>query len=94
MSPITPAKIISQSSHVVSGRLRITEHLFDVPKDYSKPDAGTLRIFARSVRKHDTPIVPETSKEKEQLPWMCCKQKPVRFLATVDEGEALFRANR
>ena len=53
-----------------AGKLRVTEHFFDVPKDYSKPDGGTIRVFARSVRKHDLPIIPESSKEKEQLPWM------------------------
>jgi hypothetical protein len=58
----------------VAGKLKITEHFFDVPKDYSKPDAGTIRVFARSVRKHETPIVPATGSdknEKDQLPWMC-----------------------
>jgi len=48
----------------------VTEHFFDVPKDYSKPDGGTIRLFGRSVKKHEKPIVPETSKDKEQLPWM------------------------
>lgn len=52
------------------GKLRITEHFFEVPKDHSKPDSGNIHIFARSVRKHDTAIVPEASKDKEQLPWM------------------------
>jgi hypothetical protein len=49
--------------------LKVTEHFFDVPKDYSKPDGGTIRVFGRSVKKNETPIVPETSKEKKQLPW-------------------------
>ena len=48
--------------------MNITEHFFDVPKDYSKPNAGTIRIFARSVRKHETPADP--SEDKKQLPWM------------------------
>jgi len=39
-----------------------------VPKDYSKPDSGTIRVFARSVKKNEVPIVPEL-KEKCQLPW-------------------------
>ena len=53
----------------LQGRLKVTEHFFDVSKDYSKPDGGTIRVFARSVRKNETPIVPETSKDKDQLPW-------------------------
>ena len=56
----------------------MTEHFFDVPKDYSNPDNGTIQVFARSVRKHDIPIVADESKEKgqekEQLPWMCYLQ--------------------
>lgn len=52
----------------------MTEHFFDVPKDYSKPDAGTIRVFARSARKHESPIVPDTSKDKQQLPLMCYLQ--------------------
>lgn len=71
MLQVAPAKIVSQKSHQIAGALKVTEHCFDVPKDYSKPDAGTIRVFARSVRKHERPIVPTEDKEKEQLPWMC-----------------------
>ncbi|KAK5721536.1 hypothetical protein LTR15_006125 [Elasticomyces elasticus] len=74
MSSVAPANIVSQRSYLVGGKLNVTEHFFDVPKDYSKPDGGTIRVFARSVRKRDTAIVPETSKDKEQLPWMCYLQ--------------------
>lgn len=52
----------------------MTEHFFDVPKDYSKPDGGTIRIFGRSARKHDTPITQDSSKDKQQLPLMCYLQ--------------------
>lgn len=57
----------------VAGKLKITEHFFDVPKDYSKPEDGTIRIFARSASKFEKPIVPSTkpNPEKDQLPWMC-----------------------
>jgi pimeloyl-ACP methyl ester carboxylesterase len=54
---------------VSTGKLSITEHFFDVPKDYSKPEDGTIRIFARSARKHEVPIVPDPSKDTK-LPWM------------------------
>ncbi|GAB7352212.1 hypothetical protein MBLNU459_g2685t1 [Dothideomycetes sp. NU459] len=66
---IAAAKIVEQRTHLVPGKLKITEHFFDVPKDYSKPDAGTIRLFARSVRKHESPAEPEDDKKK-QLPWM------------------------
>lgn len=50
----------------------MTEHFFDVPKDYSKPETGTLRLFARSIRKHETPADPAAADEasKKQLPWI------------------------
>lgn len=50
------------------GKLRITEHFFDVPKDYNKPEAGTIKVFARSARKHET--FPNEAKNDEQLPWI------------------------
>ena len=53
------------------GKLRITEHFFEVPRDYSKPSAGTLKLFARSARKVDNPADPsEQDDKKKQLPWM------------------------
>lgn len=54
----------------MQGKLKVTEHFFDVPKDYSKPESGNIRVFARSVKKNEVPIVSDNSKEKEQLPWM------------------------
>lgn len=53
------------------GKLKVTEHFFDVPKDYHNPTSGTIRLFARSVRKHETPIEPsEDAAKKPDLPWM------------------------
>lgn len=48
--------------------MKITEHFFDVPKDYNKPEAGTIKVFARSARKHET--FPNEAKNDEQLPWI------------------------
>ena len=44
------------------------ELFFDVPLNHSRPDDGTLRLFARSVSRLNTPVEPE--KENKQLPWM------------------------
>jgi len=43
-----------------------------VPKDYSKPESGTIKIFARSVRKHATPADTTNADEENSkpLPWM------------------------
>ena len=49
----------------------MTEHFFDVPKDYSKPNSGTIRVFGRSVQKHESPADPmDQDDKKNQLPWM------------------------
>ena len=41
-----------------------------MPKDYSKPDSGTIRVFARSVRKHETPADRSSEGNQKRLPWM------------------------
>ncbi|KAI9685298.1 MAG: hypothetical protein M1822_004671 [Bathelium mastoideum] len=65
------AKILEQRSHLVPGKLRITEHFFEVPRDYSNPSSGTLRLFARSARKAEKSADPEEDDpKKKQLPWM------------------------
>ena len=38
------------------GKLSIKEIFFEVPKDYSAPLRGKLRIFARSVERHQKPV--------------------------------------
>ncbi|OCL10201.1 alpha/beta-hydrolase [Glonium stellatum] len=69
---ITAAKILEQRTHLVPGKLKITEHFFEVPRDYTKPSAGNLTLFARSARKAETPADnsdPE-DKKRSQLPWL------------------------
>jgi proline iminopeptidase len=46
----------------------VAELFFDVPIDYSKPNEGTLRLFARSVRRLNKPV--EAPKEETKLPWL------------------------
>ncbi|KAF2144780.1 uncharacterized protein K452DRAFT_306549 [Aplosporella prunicola CBS 121167] len=71
---IAPAKIIEQRSHVVPGRLKITEHVFEVPTDWSSPETSRpLRLFARSARKAEKPAVPSSAEDERkaaQLPFM------------------------
>ncbi|KAF2085343.1 alpha/beta-hydrolase [Saccharata proteae CBS 121410] len=68
------AKIIEQRSHIVPGKLKITEHFFEVPRDHANPTASQpLRLFARSVRKHDKPVSAASAEDEakaQQLPWM------------------------
>ena len=56
-----------------SGKLKVTELFFKVPLDQANPSSGTIRIFARSVTRHDAPTSPLTEKEarkQEQKPWL------------------------
>jgi len=76
---IPAAKILEQRSYLLPGKLTVTEYLFESLRDYANPSTGTLRLFARGVRKHETPVEPEDessedSKKKQQLPWLCYLQ--------------------
>lgn len=67
------AKILEQRSFNVPGKLKVTEYFFgDIPRDWSKPEAGELKIFARGVRKAEKPAdpIPEDEQKKKQLPWI------------------------
>ncbi|KAJ5032733.1 uncharacterized protein L3040_009327 [Drepanopeziza brunnea f. sp. 'multigermtubi'] len=66
------AKIIESKAHLIPGRLTVSELFFEVPKDYSNPDRGTIQLFARSVSKTEKPAVPiseEERRKKSQKPW-------------------------
>ncbi|MCJ1440107.1 MAG: hypothetical protein MMC23_000589 [Stictis urceolatum] len=59
---------------ILPGKLRIIEHFFKVPLDYSQPSSDHLDIFARSVTRHESPIAPlenqaETSNPRPR-PWI------------------------
>ncbi|KAF1938051.1 alpha/beta-hydrolase [Clathrospora elynae] len=70
---IQAAKILEQRSHLVPGKLRITEHFFQVPRDYSNPSSGTIQLFARSALKAEKPadytLTSHQDPKKTQLPW-------------------------
>ena len=54
------------------GKLSVKEIFFEVPKDYSAPLRGKLRIFARSVERHQKPV--ELGKpQKDPLEDAWCK---------------------
>ncbi|KAA8644230.1 proline iminopeptidase [Aspergillus tanneri] len=62
------AKLVDRRFHNVPGKLRVAELFFDVPINYSQPSDGTLRLFARSVRRLTTPVQP--TKDDSHLPWL------------------------
>ncbi|KAK3941568.1 Alpha/Beta hydrolase protein [Diplogelasinospora grovesii] len=49
---VPPARLVSRRAHMIPGQLHVTELFFEVPISYAAPTAGTLKLFARSVRKH------------------------------------------
>ncbi|CBX98087.1 similar to prolyl aminopeptidase [Plenodomus lingam JN3] len=56
------------------GKLRVTEHFFQVPRDYSNPSSGTIQLFARSALKAEKPAdytaTSHIDPKKTQLPWL------------------------
>ncbi len=51
----------------------MAELFFEVPRDYTNPTLGSLTLFARSVTKHEHPIVTQCDDEarkRAQKPWM------------------------
>lgn len=60
-------------SDTTTGKLRVAELFFEVPKDYSNPASGVLRLFARTVTKHESPATPADGDELRKMaqrPWM------------------------
>ncbi|TVY50629.1 Proline iminopeptidase [Lachnellula cervina] len=65
------ATLLESKSHVIPGKLKVTELVFQVPRDYSNPLLGTLRVFARSVTKHERPAGSVDGKGNSvQKPWL------------------------
>lgn len=50
------------------GKLNVSELFFEVPKNYSKAQDGSLRLFARSVKRFEKPV-DISKKEIKQPPW-------------------------
>ena len=50
------------------GRLNVSEIFFEVPRDYSNPSKGSLKLFARSVERFEKPV-DLSKKEVNQPPW-------------------------
>ncbi|KAM0801385.1 putative proline iminopeptidase [Usnea florida] len=65
---MSAAKLLGRRTHQMPGRMNVSELFFEVPKDYSKPQSGTLRLFARSVERFER-AVDASKKEVKQPPW-------------------------
>jgi pimeloyl-ACP methyl ester carboxylesterase len=55
----------------VIGRVRITEYLFEVPRDWTNPNPKqTLKLFARAGRRLEKPADPTADDKTKHLPWL------------------------
>lgn len=73
---MSTAKLISTRTHLIPGRLKVSELFFDLPLDHSLPthssssSSKTIRIFGRSVERVETPAAPPGPDQKpKQLPY-------------------------
>ncbi|KAL4887182.1 Alpha/Beta hydrolase protein [Aspergillus karnatakaensis] len=64
------AKLIDRRLHNIPGKLRVAELFFEVPLNYSQPGDGTLRLFARSVRRLVRPVDPGKDEKYPPTPWL------------------------
>ena len=65
---MSAAKLLGKRTHQMPGRQSVSELFFQVPKDYSNPQNGSLRLFARSVERFEKPV-DASNKEVKQTPW-------------------------
>lgn len=65
---MSAAKLMGKRTHQMPGRLNVSELFFEVPKDHSRPQNGSLRLFARSVERFEKPV-DASKKEVKQPPW-------------------------
>lgn len=66
-----------------SGKLKVSELLFEVPKNHSDPSEGVIQVFARSVARHDKPAaVPneEDARKSQMKPWFVFLQGEFELL--------------
>lgn len=67
------ARLIETKTHLMAGKLQITEFIFQVPIDYTNPDLGSIQLFARSATKYEKPAKLATDEENRkslQKPWL------------------------
>ncbi|EDO00106.1 hypothetical protein SS1G_02966 [Sclerotinia sclerotiorum 1980 UF-70] len=66
------SQLVDTKTHLIPGKLKVSELFFEVPLDYSNESKGSIRIFARSVIRHENPAAKSTEEEirkSSQKPW-------------------------
>lgn len=64
--PPTPPFYLNPSISHITGKLRVSELHFEVPKDHNNPSLGVLQIFARGVTRHEKPAAVFTEDERRK----------------------------
>ncbi|KAK4205322.1 Alpha/Beta hydrolase protein [Triangularia verruculosa] len=65
MNPVQPAHLARSRSHIHSGGFHVTELFFEVPENYAHPEDGTIRLFARSIKRPEK-MIPGISKPEDE----------------------------
>lgn len=86
--PIEPAKLLTKNSFTIPGAMLVTEYTFQVPLDYSKPDADTVTLFARATTPYEKPIV-VSEKPPSPRPYMLFLQGGPGFGCSPPEESGL-----
>ncbi|TGO52277.1 hypothetical protein BCON_0144g00140 [Botryotinia convoluta] len=71
-SKMSLSQLVDSKTHLIPGKLKVSELFFEVPLDYSNESKGSIRIFARSVIKYENPATRPTEEEtrkSSQKPW-------------------------
>ncbi|OJD15448.1 hypothetical protein AJ78_04289 [Emergomyces pasteurianus Ep9510] len=61
------AKLVRAQTHLVPGKLRVTELFWDVPLDYNRPTEATIRLFGRAVKRREPGA--DSARDEKVLPW-------------------------
>ena len=72
-SDLVTVPLCKPLTHIHLGQWLVKELFFEVPKNHANPEEGTLKLFGRSITKHECPIVPLSKSDlaiKEQQPYL------------------------
>ncbi|MCJ1369662.1 hypothetical protein MMC20_000874 [Loxospora ochrophaea] len=64
------AKLLERRTHIIPGKLKVSELFFKVPRDHSKVEGDQLRLFARSVERFEKLVDPGKGDEPKEKPWL------------------------
>merc|ERR1712225_28911 len=89
------ARLVESKAHLIPGKFAVDELFFEVPKDYSNPDRGTIQLFARSVSRYEKPttiISEEERRKKSMKPWFVYLQGGPGFQCSPPQNSPITNA--